>query len=396
MSAKVDSTVAGQKRKIAELQRELGERSAECDALRRDLKDAEDRQRATGEVLGVINSSPGNLTPVFDAILEKAHSLCGAPLGSLVLFDGRELRAVATRGYSKEYDALARQGGPPHIVPAFELLLAGERVVQVPDARAAAADTAIARAAIEMAGIRSMLFVPLQKDDGVLGYISAQRQEVRPFTSKQIALLQDFAAQAVIAMENARLITETREALEQQTATAEVLQVINSSPGDLAPVFEAMVEKAKRLCDAAHGALRIYDGEAFHIAAADGDPHEVERLRRLGAIRHGFFESMTKGESVVHITDVRDTDDYRNNPTGRERMGGTRTWLGVALRKEGALLGAIIVIRAEVRPFSEKQIALLQNFAAQAVIAMENARLITETREALEQQTATAEVLGVI
>jgi len=192
------------------------------------------------------------------------------------------------------------------------------------------------------------------------------------------------------------------EAREQQAATAEILEVINSSPGDLTPVFDAIVEKAMRLCDAVHGALRTYDGQYFHLVAAHGQPHAVERLQRLPIrpIRGsgGSFELLTRGEVVVHIPDSRETDTYRNQPQARERidLGGIRTWLAVALQKEGVLLGAIIVYRQEVRPFTDKQIALLQNFASQAVVAMENARLITETREALEQQTATAEVLGVI
>ena len=391
MSATPDSTLANPDQRIADLERQLAEALAQ--------------QTATAEVLQVINSSPGDLAPVFHAILEKAHDLCGVTAGSLQINKGSKFRAVAMRGVPDPVAELLRRPFKPKSgAPAFRLL-AGEPFIHIADMLESSRRRADnPRAAMNARhGIRTVLFVPLRKDTDLLGYISAYRFEVRAFTGKQIALLQNFAAQAVIAMENARLITETREALEQQTATAEVLQVINSCPGDLAPVFDAMLGKATRLCEAPFGILRTWDGERFHLGAVHGDePRYRVWAEQRGPIRPDRDVSplgrILAGERVVHFADAPGGEGYRTSSGFRDMVesSGVRSAIWVALRKDDALLGVIIVYRQEVRPFSDKQIALLQNFAAQAVIAMENARLINETREALEQQTATAEVLQVI
>jgi class 3 adenylate cyclase len=347
-----------------------------------ETREALEQQTATAEVLQVINASPGELEPVFDAILEKAHTLCRAVQGAMFLFNDGHFRAVATRGMPEAFNARMRAGMQGAGYPLTEPLLAGERFNQIVDI--GLVDHPITRAAVEIAAARTVLAVALRKDNVLLGMIVAARREVRPFSDKEIALIENFAVQAVIAMENARLLTETREALEQQTATAEVLQVINASPGDLQPVFDAMLEKATRLCEASHGVLRTFDGELFHLAAVHGESYVVERERQRGPVRAagGLLGATLAGEHLIHVADVRETDTWRNYPTVRERLeaAGVRSWLSVALRKEEKLLGAIIVYRQEVQPFSEKQIALLQNFAAQAVIAMENARLLGELR----------------
>jgi len=371
-----------------------------------ETREALDQQTATAEVLGVINSSPGDLRPVFDTMLERAMDLCGAAFGELITYDGTRHLTAATRGVPAAFaEFRKREHATPEPGSLGSRVLGGELIIHVPDLKDEEVyrlGYANRRALVDLGGARTALVAALQKDTRHLGFIILFRQEVRPFTDKQIALLQNFAAQAVIAMENARLITETREALDQQTATAEVLGVINSSPGDLAPVFQAMLEKAMRLCEAGFGELDVHEGQHFRVAATLGVPTAFDEYRRTfpSTPRPGSFGGrLAAGEKVIHIVDLTRDELYAAGDRNRRaivELGGARTVLVAPLRKDEAILGFIILYRQEVRAFSDKQIALLENFAAQAVIAMENARLITETRETLEQQTATAEVLKVI
>jgi GAF domain-containing protein len=409
VSTTPDSALADPQQIIADLQRELAERTAERDEASRRLDErtaerdeALQREIAAAEVLQVINSSPGDLAPVFETMLERAIRLCDAIQGVLWIIEGERGRIAASQGLPAGFIELLRESGRTGSNPMLQRVIRGENLLHFVDTakhELYRAGNPLAKAAVD-ANVRTLVCVALLKDNLAVGAFAIGRREVRPFSDKQIALLRNFAAQAVIAMENARLLTETREALEQQTATAEVLGVINASPGDLAPVFDAILEKAHTLCGAPLGALLTFDGESFGFLARKVPAALVEITDRpFKPGPQNRLNDLIRGESLLHIPDAREVlalapEDPQLHAT--VEVAGMRTFLAVPLRKDDRLIGAITAARQEVRPFTEKQIALLQNFAAQAVIAMENARLITETREALEQQTATAEVLGVI
>ena len=235
-----------------------------------------------------------------------------------------------------------------------------------------------------------MITVPMLKDNELIGAINIFRQEVRPFTDKQIELLTNFAAQAVIAIENTRLLNELRESLQQQTATADVLKVISSSPGDLAPVFDSILVNVTRICDASFANLALYDGQHCRMAAMHNAPGAFSELRRKDPI----LPAGSVGVRVVatgqplHIQDLHSDPAFRNSRLSD--LAGARSTLGVPMLKDGRAIGAIMIYRREVRPFTDKQIELVSNFANQAVIAIENARLLNELRESLQQQTATS------
>src|SRR3954465_14959631 len=378
MSAMPDSTFVDPKdRLIADLQRQLAASDAKRDEALAERDKALAQQAATAEVLQVINRSPGDLAPVFEAILEKALRLCEADFGGLITWDGQRMHRVAARGLSAELmEALHwKEPQTPQPGSVADRLIRGEDVISIADlAEEGLRKSPHVQTLARVSGARSYLALALRRDERLLGIIAIHRNEVRPFTDKQIALLQNFAAQAVIAMENARLITETREALEQQTATAEVLQVINSSPGDLAPVFDAMLEKAMRLCDAAFGTLATFDGSTLRTAATRGVPPEYARFRMNNPPVYGPKTAPGRfiaGERLIHNIDLKAEDAYREGEPNRRALvdiGGARSALQVALRKDDALLGSMTIYRQEVRPFTEKQIALVQNFAEQAVI----------------------------
>jgi GAF domain-containing protein len=267
-----------------------------------------------------------------------------------------------------------------------------------------------------LAGARSQILVPMLKEGNLAGAIAVYRQEVRPFSDKQIELVKNFAAQAVIAIENARLLNELRqrtadlsqrtadltESLEQQTATAEVLQVISSSAGDLEPVFATVLEKAVRICDAKFGTLYLRERGKLRLMAARDVPPAFAAAQGAGPFDPapgGMLDSVIKTRRTVHLPDLSATQAYlERHPIMVQavELGRVRAVVGVPMLKNAELIGLIGIFRQEVRPFSDKQVSLLTNFAAQAVIAIENARLLNELRASLQEQTATAEVLQVI
>ena len=391
----------------------------EVQARTRDLAESLQQQTATADVLKVISSSPGELAPVFQAMLENATRICEAKIGILWGFGNGAYSALSMLGITRQYaEYLNRE--PIRAGPATGLgrLASTKQTIHIIDtlAEQAYADRDPFRVATaELGGARTLLNVPMLKDEELIGAIGIYRQELRPFTDKQIELVTNFAAQAVIAIENTRLLKELRqrtddlsESLEQQTATSEVLKVISSSPGELAPVFQAMLENATRICQAQFGTMNLYDGNAFRNVALHNPP--AQYAMRQGQVIHPHPESglgyVARTKQIAHIDDLRTTRPYleRNQAVvSLADLADARTVLIVPMLKEDKLIGAITIFRQEVRPFTDKQIALVTNFAAQAVIAIENTRLLKELHqrtddlsESLEQQTAISDILRVI
>jgi signal transduction histidine kinase/putative methionine-R-sulfoxide reductase with GAF domain len=391
----------------------------QLEKYKRELAEAQEQQTATSQVLQVISSSPGDLEPVFQAMLANAVRICEAKFGNLFLYEKDSFRIVAMHNAPHAYAERWRREPVAVVGDNLRLpltrLARSKKVVHIADYRVDPSyldRDPLTVAAVELGGVRTLLIVPMLKNDELVGAIGIYRLEVRPFTDKQIELVTNFAKQAVIAIENTRLLNELRqrtddlsEALEQQTATSEVLQVISSSPGELEPVFQAMLANAARTCEAKFGAMYLNEGRAFRTVAMHNAPPAFAEMRRRNPVfRPNPRIALARAaatKQTVQIVDVLAEPGYLDPLPGFSSpqivtLGGARTVVAVPMLKKDELVGVIAIYRQEVRPFTDKQIELVGNFAKQAVIAIENARLLNELRESLQQQTATADVLKVI
>jgi len=389
------SSSAGQKTKVAQLTRELNE--------------AREQQMATNELLKVISRSAFDLQPMFDTMAENAVRLCEAERAFIFRFDGELLRAVASYNAGAELKKFVNQNP---IFPGRQSISARaaleRRTVHVTHIQN---DPDYAYAVRDVELIRTILSVPMLKGDDLVGIITIYKLEVKPFTDKQVALVETFADQAVIAIENVRLFEEVQartrdltESLQQQTATADVLKVISSSAGELGPVFQSLLENAVRICGAKFGNLYLSEGDALRAVAFHDAPQAyVEERRRNPVLRPRPTTMLGRAMATKQPVQIADIQNYEpdssnagaSGTTGAKlaQLAGARTLLAVPMLKENELIGAIGIYRQEVRPFTDKQIKLVQNFADQAVIAIENARLLNELRQRTDDLSKSIEDL---
>jgi len=362
-----------------------------------ELRESLQQQTATADVLKVISSSPGELEPVFGALLENATRICEARFANLSLYNGETFQNVALHNPPDGYTERGlREVIRPHADSGLAYVVRTKQIAHIDDIRAQPpyreGDPAVVGLA-DLAGARTLLIVPMLKENTLVGTIAIYRQEVRIFTDKQIELVRNFAAQAVIAIENTRLLNELRELLQQQTATAEVLQVISKSPGQLQPVFQIMLQNAVVICEAKFGTLYRYDGKAFYRSAGHGTPAALNEIQN----KVGLFlpESGTLLDRVLQTRKVAQSPDYQAEAALglSAKYGGARSTTAVPMLKDNELIGVIVIYRQEVLPFTDKQIELVQNFAAQGVIAIENARLLNELRSRTHELATSLENL---
>jgi signal transduction histidine kinase len=377
--------------------------------LLNELRESLQQQTATADVLKVISRSTFELQTVLDTLVESAARLSDADSAFIFRKQDTGVRLSASHGFSEAYrEYISRFTIEPGRNTLAGRVLLESRPVHIPDVLADPEYTW--KESIERGSFRTMLGVPLLREGSPIGVIAMTRSTVNPFTEKQIELLRTFADQAVIAIENVRLFEteqqrtrELSESLEQQTATSEVLRVISSSPGDLQPVFSAILESAARLCDASFGNFYRCDDDALRLVATYNTPVAFVEARSrspLGLNQNNPIAEMLAAKTVLHVDDLARDERYTNqrdpNIVAGVELGGVRTFVAVPMLKDDELIGALVVYRQEVRPFSDKQVELVKNFAAQAVIAIENTRLLNELRQSLQQQTATADVLKII
>ena len=364
----------------------------------RELSEAREQQIATSEVLRIISSSPGDLKPVFETILANATRLCEASYGAMWLSEGDRFRNAAFHGaLPAEYMELWRSATVSRTAPVGRVAQS-RKPVQIADLREDQTyldGHPLTITAVHVAGIHTLALVPMLKEDEFVGAIAIYRKEVRPFTDKQIELVTTFADQAVIAIENTRLLNELRESLQQQTATADALKVISRSNFDLQTVLDTLTESAARLCDADMAAITRQKGAAYYYVTNYGFPPDFAEYAKSFPLEPGRGTGVGRAlleAKPVQIPDVRADPEY--TWVGAKKLGGFRTALAVPMLREGNPIGVIALGRTTVRPFTEKQVGLVQTFADQAVIAIENVRLFDDvqarTRELTESSDSRA------